>query len=771
MAAKAESAEKLKARVDELTADLARAERKTKALQEVGLALGSTLDLDQLLELILKKITDLLDADRATLYLLDEQRKRLLSRIMIGDEARAIELPVGEGIAGHVAKVGRTVRVKDAYRDKRFNREWDVVTGYRTRSILAAPMKNHVGRTIGVIQVLNKRADEKTIERKSKRDTTKRTSSPPELRYGEFSQDDEELLTALATQAAVSIDNSRLFLSVIQKNMQLVDTKEQLEHRVSDLKLLFELESAMGRAATIEDLARAVVVEAARACQARAGGLLVDEGEGGVWLYFVDVSNRPSVRNVGTASPSGDRSAEEEATIEVKRVPVKRGEGILGWAMAHNQAASVGHFVPPAGAAGRMSPPHALPPIGGTGATTTAVAAPLASDLSPASLVSTTPFEARSSSHDVRPHAPRAARPSSPHAERPSSPHAARPSSPHDARPSSPHEAQAPAPHDDHELVPPISRHRTVVAGVPIASAIAVPLEGAEETAIGGIALYNSKKPLGFTQDDRSLLRLVSANATTALQLFRSRIEQEKSERLSAIGRLISGVMHDMRTPLTVISGYVQLMTNAKDEATRNEYQRVVLKQFDAISAMQREVLEFARGERSILLRKVYLTKFFGDLETQLRQELASRAGDGSRAGQVQLVLELLDRSTARFDEAKITRCLHNLVRNAYEAMGEGGGTVTVRVLREGTDLVITVADTGRGIPEEIKGRLFQSFVTAGKRGGTGLGLAIVKKIVDEHQGTITVDSTDHGATFTLRLPQEDTTRPSSSADLGKTAS
>ena len=114
----------------------------------------------------------------------------------------------------------------------------------------------------------------------------------------------------------------------------------------------------------------------------------------------------------------------------MKRVPVKRGEGILGWAMAHNQAASVGHFVPPAGAVGRMSPPHALPPIGGTGAKTTAVAAPLASDLSPASLVSTTPFEARSSSHYVRPHAPHAARPSSPHAERPSSPHAARPSSP-----------------------------------------------------------------------------------------------------------------------------------------------------------------------------------------------------------------------------------------------------------------------------------------------------------------------------------------------------
>ena len=726
--AKAESsATKLKARIAELTAELARAERKTKALQEVGLALGSTLDLDQLLELILKKITDLLDADRATLYLLDEQRKRLLSRIMIGDEARAIELPVGEGIAGHVAKVGRTVRVKDAYRDKRFNREWDMVTGYRTRSILAAPMKNHVGRTIGVIQVLNKRADEKTIERKSKRDPNKRTSSPPELRYGEFSNDDEELLTALATQAAVSIDNSRLFLSVIQKNMQLVDTKEQLEHRVSDLKLLFELESAMGRAATIEDLARAVVVEAARACQARAGALLVDEGEGGVWLYFVDATNRPSVR-----------SGEEEATIEVKRVPVKRGEGILGWTNANNLL-----HVP-------ARAPAALPP-----ASTTPVANGEGPTLPPPAS-----REPRSSgARDV---------PTGAH-ERPALAND-KPSGAHDKPPSGTFERPSLA-QLDHEPAP--SRQRPIIAGVPISSAIAVPLEGAEETAIGAIALYNSKKPLGFTQDDRALLRLVSANATTALQLFRSRIEQEKSERLSAIGRLISGVMHDMRTPLTVISGYVQLMTNAKDEATRTEYQRVVLKQFDAIAAMQREVLEFARGERSILLRKVYLTKYFGDLEAQLRQELASRAGDGSRAGQVELTLELLDRSTARFDEAKITRCLHNLVRNAYEAMGAEGGKVTVRVLRDGPDLVITVADTGHGIPEEIRGRLFQTFVTAGKKGGTGLGLAIVKKIVDEHQGTITVDSTDHGATFLIRLPQEEGARQTGRppAEVGKSAS
>jgi signal transduction histidine kinase/putative methionine-R-sulfoxide reductase with GAF domain len=628
----------LSARVSELEEALARSEKTVVALRDVGLALGSTLDLDQLLELILNKITELLEADRATLYLLDEQRMRLLSRIMIGEEARQIELPLGEGIAGFVAKTGRVVRVKDAYRDKRFLRQWDDLTGYKTRSILAAPMKNHVGRTIGVIQVLNKQHGE-----------------------GEFSQHDEELLTALATQAAVSIDNSRLFLSVIQKNMQLVETKEQLEHRVADLKLLFELESAMSGASTMEDLARAVIAEAARACDAHAGALLVDELEAGVWLYYVDPETRGPASAGSRSSPPpapGRSSARPKAPasgiraaprgVEVRRVAVKRNEGAIGWAMMHNEAICL---------------PQDAARIGGDG----------------------------------------------------------------DGGP--------------------VSARVVQLMHFAVTSAIAVPLEGEGDEAVGAIALYNSRKPTGFSLDDRALLRLISANASTAVRLFRSRLERERSERLTTIGRLLSGVMHDMRTPLTVISGYVQLMATATDAAQRAEHAKLILKQFDLISAMQREVLEFARGERSILVRKVYLTKFFEDIERQLQREL-----DGTG---VELRLELEDRGIARFDEAKMTRVIHNLARNAVEAMGTRGGRLTLRAAREGGDLVVSVSDTGKGIPKEIEDKLFQSFVTSGKRGGTGLGLAIVKKIVDEHGGTIGVVSTPDGATFTLRLPQD----------------
>jgi signal transduction histidine kinase len=630
VSAKPDRSADLRARVDELSAELARAERTTQALRAVGLALGATLDLDELLALILRKITEVLEADRATLYLLDEPRERLVSRIVIGDEERSIELPVGQGIAGHVAKTGKNLRVRDAYRDKRFRREWDDLTGYRTRSILAAPMKNHIGRTIGVIQVLNKRPPE---------------GAPPRRGEGEFSAYDEELLAALATQAAVSIDNSRLFLSVIQKNMQLVDTKEQLERRVADLKLLFELESSMGRAATLEELARAIVKEAARACEAQAGGLLIDEEEAGVWLYFVDVTDQ---RKRGEPLP-------------VKRVALKRGEGAIGWAMQHNQAVSC-----PGGSDGARG-----------------------DDLERG---------------DVCP---------------------------------------------DFETSARIAQ----IAERGLTSVAAVPLEGEDGAAVGAIALYNSRKPGGFSQDDRALLRLISANASTAVRLYWSRVARERTERLTSIGRLLSGVMHDMRTPLTVIGGYTQLMAQTDDPVARAEHAKLIQKQFDIIGAMQREVLEFARGERSILIRKVYLFSFFQDMERQIAQEIA---GSG-----VKLVLEVEDRGVARFDEGKMTRVVHNLSRNAIEAMGERGGTLTIRAFREGRDLVLQFSDTGRGIPKEIQGRLFQSFVTSGKERGTGLGLAIVKKIVDEHGGSITVASTDRGATFTIRLPQGPEAQPS----------
>jgi signal transduction histidine kinase/putative methionine-R-sulfoxide reductase with GAF domain len=584
--------------------ELARERRIGVALREVGLALGTTLDLDQLLELILTKIIDAVEADRATLYLLDERKNELVSRIVQGGEVRAIRLKVGKGIAGHVAQTSKALLVNEPYEDARFNPEWDMTSGYRTRSILAVPMKNHLGRTIGVIQVLNKKS-------------------------GQFSDHDAVILAALATQAAISIDNSRLFLSVTQKNTELLQIKEQLEDRVRDLKLLFDLESAMGRATSLDELFTGVLSEALRTSDAVAGAFaLRDHGTEVAHLYVM-----------------------KRGDAKLVRTPVRANQGFTGAAMADGEVIFT---------------------------------------------------------NDAQGH-----------------------------------------PGNDPAL--------DVFLGEPCRACICVPLEGEDGGAMGAIALYNKSLATndgqGFDEDDRALLLLIAANASTAIQLQLSREAREREERLTTIGRLLSGVIHDLKTPLTVISGYVQLMQHADKRDVREEYAELALKQFDHIGAMQRDVLEFARGEKTVLIRKVYLASFFGDVREQLQMQLA-------RVG-VELVIDLADKGVARFDEGKILRVIHNLARNAAEAMGDKGGKFTIKVTREkdktghGDDaLVLTFSDTGPGIPKDIEHRLFQSFVTSGKKGGTGLGLAITKRIAEEHGGSVSVHSSSRGATFKMRLPQ-----------------
>jgi signal transduction histidine kinase/putative methionine-R-sulfoxide reductase with GAF domain len=600
--------EQLLTRIAELEAALAREERISAALRDVGVALGTTLDLDRLLELILEKITDLLDADRATLYLLDEASGELVSRIAVGDAIRSVRMKVGEGIAGTVARTGKIIRVRDAYRDKRFIRNSDELPGYRTQSILAAPMKNHLGRTIGVVHVLNK---------KNRRD---------------FTANDEALLNAFATEAAVSIDNSRLFLSVLQKNMQLLETKEKLEQSVRHLKLLFDLESAMGRAGSQEELIRVVLLESSHACDAQAGAALLAAGpEGGLELALWDARRPEELRYETWRTPPGASLLPSSSSVR----------GLLATAMQQTEPIRIAKNLD-----------------GGE-------------------------------------------------------------------------------PYFDE-------------SGLKPSSALVVPLEWEEGAPMGAIGLINKTDARPFGSDDVELLRMIAANFSTAIRLFRARVEREREERLSTIGSLLSNVVHDLKSPLAVASGYVQMMAEAQDEKKRREYVALVLKQFDAIAALQREVLEFARGEKRLLVRKVYLGKFFDELAAELRSQFAGK--------RVELALELDERTTARFDQGKVKRAVFNLVRNAVEAIGDKGGKVTLRVARssDSRDLVVQVSDTGPGIPKEIESRIFESFVTAGKKGGTGLGLAIVKKIVGEHGGTVNVESTRGGTTFTLTLPQDD---------------
>ena len=165
-------------------------------LMKIGAAISSELDLDALLRTISQTTSHLLQAERSTVFVVDPVKSELWSRVAEGLDNKEIRIPLSAGIAGQVATTGNPVRISDAYRDPRFNPEVDKKTGYQTRSILCVPMRNRRGQVIGVFQVLNKRD-------------------------GEFTTLDEQLLASLSSQAAVAVENAKLYEEVQRTLAQL----------------------------------------------------------------------------------------------------------------------------------------------------------------------------------------------------------------------------------------------------------------------------------------------------------------------------------------------------------------------------------------------------------------------------------------------------------------------------------------------------------------------------------------------------------------------
>lgn len=170
--------------------------------------MSSERNLVALLDLIANEATKLMGADRASLFLLDRERGELRSKVVLGSEE--IRFDARLGIAGAAALTGQTINVENAYQDPRFYKEIDLVSGYRTESLLAVPLRTNNGEIIGTFEVLNKKT-------------------------GAFSKADEEILKALAAQAAISLENARLYEKMQQEITQRKLADELLRQAKNDL--------------------------------------------------------------------------------------------------------------------------------------------------------------------------------------------------------------------------------------------------------------------------------------------------------------------------------------------------------------------------------------------------------------------------------------------------------------------------------------------------------------------------------------------------------
>jgi adenylate cyclase len=175
-------------RLAEMTQELETLKKESErlsALVGVMKAFSQQLDRDALLPVIMSEITRTMEADRSTLFILDEKTGEIWSRMAQGDGVTEIRFPRDRGIAGHVVSTGESLNIKDAYRDPRFNPDVDKRTGYHTRTLLCIPIRNERGKIMGAIQVLNKNV-------------------------GVFTEEDEEFLQALGSQAAIALENASL---------------------------------------------------------------------------------------------------------------------------------------------------------------------------------------------------------------------------------------------------------------------------------------------------------------------------------------------------------------------------------------------------------------------------------------------------------------------------------------------------------------------------------------------------------------------------------
>src|SRR4051812_6273167 len=144
--------------VQMLSAALRREQKKVSLVQDVSKALSTVADIDALLRLIMEKVTELMEADRSTLFLVTDEGRQLTSKVTQGGELVEIRLSVGEGIAGWVAQTREIVNIPDAYAVQRFQPAVDLKSRYRPRSLLSVPMLGALGGPVGVVQALPKPA-------------------------------------------------------------------------------------------------------------------------------------------------------------------------------------------------------------------------------------------------------------------------------------------------------------------------------------------------------------------------------------------------------------------------------------------------------------------------------------------------------------------------------------------------------------------------------------------------------------------------------------
>jgi signal transduction histidine kinase len=251
------------------------------------------------------------------------------------------------------------------------------------------------------------------------------------------------------------------------------------------------------------------------------------------------------------------------------------------------------------------------------------------------------------------------------------------------------------------------------------------------------------------------LVSIVASRAALALENHAYQKELIASERLAALGTMAGMMVHDLRGPMTLIRGWAETLLEGDVPAAEAAVRaRLIVEAVDRLERMTTETLDFARGAERLVLRSVPLGLFLAELAVGIEAELPGLV--------VERDFEVPGGRRGSLDVDKVRRAVSNVAANARDAMGGKGRLVfSARILAGGDSsperLEVLLADEGPGVAPEIRDRVFEPFVTLGKKRGTGLGLAVARRFVEDHGGSLELlpppAPPAHGACFRFALP------------------
>lgn len=285
----------------------------------------------------------------------------------------------------------------------------------------------------------------------------------------------------------------------------------------------------------------------------------------------------------------------------------------------------------------------------------------------------------------------------------------------------------------------------------PVASSIQKPLilidEAGGQEIIGSITLAN-KPENKFSQEDHRILDIIAGQVSSVCQRHRLLSRKTRKDRMAIVGQVAATLVHDVRNPLSTITGFGHLMAQSADippdEIKR--FIRIINREANRANSMLEELLDLASGRRKLQIATTSISDFLLMVEDNLKLQ----------AGNYGINLEIHNEAqgTIKVDTDRLMRVFLNIANNAFEALSKGG-TFSIYAKSSTNSVQFFLSDDGPGVPQGIQNRIFRAFFTHGKSRGTGLGMYIAQDIINAHNGTLRLDKhCRSGARFEITLPR-----------------